>query len=222
MTTNSEKMRLAGYCHDLLNMVIKMQIADDFGDAAVFRDKIRELINQIEIKAQKSAVPTAEIDHTKFALIAFVDECVITSDWDQREDWIANPLQMEIYGRFDAGDQFFTRLETFLQNPGANAAVTGVYYTCLGLGFKGRYAIDGEEELSLLISKTNDALKKTVVSIPETLSPSAVPEKSARSSDTKFLSWYLGFGTILLALVFYLIITLISINVVDKALELLP
>ena len=222
MTTNSEKMRLAGYCHDLLNMVLKMQMANDFGDAAVFRDKIRKLINQIEIKAQKSAVPTAEIDHTKFALIAFVDECVITSDWDQREDWIANPLQMEIYGRFDAGDQFFTRLDTFLQNPGANASVTGVYYTCLGLGFKGRYAIDGEKELSLLISKTNDVLKKTVVSIPETLSPSTVPEKSTRSSDTKILSWYLGFGTILLALIFYLIITLISINAAEKTLELLP
>jgi type VI secretion system protein ImpK len=222
MTNNVDKMRLAGYCHDLLNMVLKMQIANDFGDAAVFRDKISDLINQIEIKAQKNACPAAEINHTKFALIAFVDECVITSDWDQREDWIANPLQMEIYGRFDAGDEFFTRLETFLQNPGENAAVTGVYYTCLGLGFKGKYAIDGEEELRLLISKTNDALKRTVISFPELLSPSGVPEKSVRSSDKKFLSWYLGFGTILLALIFYLIITLISINAVDKALEVLP
>lgn len=222
MTNNMEKMRLAGYCHDLLNMVLKMQIANDFGDAALFRDKIRDKINQIEIKAQKIGVPTVEINHTKFALIAFVDECVITSDWDQREDWLANPLQMEMYGRFDAGDEFFTKLETFLQSPGEYAAVTGVYYTCLGLGFKGKYAIDGEEELRLLISKTNDALKRTVVSFPELLSPSAVPEQSVRSGDKKFLSWYLGFGALLLALIFYLIITLISINAVDKALEVLP
>ena len=108
---NSTILRLADYCNDILKLVLKMRVANDFGDGVAFRKKITEMIGQMEMNAQRGGFSTDETEKAKFALIAFVDEFIITSDWDGREDWIANPLQMEVYGRFFSGEKFFKKTE---------------------------------------------------------------------------------------------------------------
>ena len=113
----SNKIRLADYCHDILKVVLKMRVENDFGDGVAFRKKIIEMIGQMEMNAQRGGFSTDKIEKVKFALIAFVDEFIITSDWEGREDWIANPMQMEIYGRFDAGEEFFKKAEEFKLQP---------------------------------------------------------------------------------------------------------
>jgi len=218
----SSKSRLADYCSDILSMVLKMRINNDFGDATSFRDKIRDMLSQIEIKAQKAGLSASDSEQAKFALIAFTDELIITSDWQEKDNWIANPLQMETYGRFDAGEEFFKKLMELQLDPLKNSAVIEVYYVCLGLGFKGKYAISGQEDLRLLVNKANEDINKTLGKPPEFLSPSGIPEKSALASQKNYHSWYLGFGALLLGIIFYLIITAISIGAVEKTIEFLP
>ncbi len=215
-------MRLADYCSDFLSMVLSMRIINDFGDEKTFREKIRDMLNQIEIKTQKAGISNSDVEQAKFALIAMTDEFVITSDWGGKENWLANPLQMEIYARFDAGEEFFKRLTEFQLDPLKKSAIIEVYYLCLGLGFKGKYAIAGQEDLRLLINKANEDINKTLGKPPESLSRSGIPEKSSRASQKNYNSMYLGFGTLLLGLLFYLIITLISIGAVETATDLLP
>jgi type VI secretion system protein ImpK len=180
------------------------------------------MIGQMEMNAQRGGFSTDETEKAKFALIAFVDEFIITSDWDGREDWIANPLQMEIYGRFDAGEEFFKKVEEIQLHPEKNKGVLEVYFICLGLGFKGKYALDSTEKLGSVIDKIYNGLKRFIGDTHKNLSPSVVPRNLALPSSQKKLSfWYFGLGVVILGVIFYFIITLISINVVENAVELL-
>jgi len=222
MTNKTYKIRLADYCSDIFSMVLKRRMNNDFGEKNAFRDKFREMINQIEINTQKAGISSNEVEQAKFALIAFTDEFIITSDWQEKENWIANPLQMETYGRFDAGEEFFKRLIEFQLDPLRNAAVIEVYYICLSLGFKGKYAISGKEELQILVNKANEDINKTLGNSPACLSSLAIPEKSTLASKRNLNSWYIGFGSVLLGLIFYLIVTLLSISAIEKSAEYLP
>jgi len=135
---------------------------------------------------------------------------------------MANPLQMELYGRFDAGEEFFRKLEEFQQFPDENKNVLEVYLICLGLGFKGKYLLDSEEKLGLVIDKIYKSVKDFFGRQPKLLSPSAVPRNlSHRSVQKKLSFWYFGLGAVILGVIFYFIITLISINVMENAVEFL-
>ena len=222
MIKNSNNLRLADYCNDILKLVLKMRVANDFGDGVAFRKKITEMIGQMEMNAQRGGFSTDETEKVKFALIAFVDEFIITSDWDGREDWIANPLQMEVYGRFDAGEEFFKKAEEFKLRPEKNKGVLEVYFICLGLGFKGKYALDSKEKLGSVIDEIYNGLRKIIGDTHKFLSPSAIPRNLVLPASQKKLSfWYFGLGVVILGAIFYFIITLISINVVENAVELL-
>jgi len=222
-TQNNSKKRLGDYCYEILNLVLKLRIKNDFGDATAIREKILNMLNQMEINAQKNGIPAIQTEQARFAIIALIDEFVITSDWDQKEIWIANPLQMQLYNRFDAGEEFFKRLKAFQLNPEKNIAVIEVYYICLGLGFKGKYAIEEQENLRLITRESYDELKKALNGASKALSPSGIPEDSGMAYVlNKLPFWHIGLGALILGFIFYLIVTLISINAVVKAVDLLP
>jgi type VI secretion system protein ImpK len=222
MNKKSKKLRLADYCSDILKSVLKMRLANDFGDGTSFRDQIKGQIRQMETNAQKGGFSSDQTDDAKYALIAFVDELIITSDWQGREDWIANPLQMELYHRFDAGEVFFNKIEEFQIQPQKNKEVIEVYFICIGLGFKGKYALDSKENLESVANKIHSGLKPFLGDTGNVLSPSAISVGAGREAARSKLSfWYFGLGAVILGIIFYFVITLISINVVESAVEML-
>ena len=89
MTKDIIKPRLADFCSKFFSMLINMRINNDFGDEKIFRDKIRDMLNQIDIKAQKASISSSDIEQAKFALIALTDEFIITSDWAGKETHIS-------------------------------------------------------------------------------------------------------------------------------------
>jgi type VI secretion system protein ImpK len=96
----------------------------------------------------------------KFALAAFVDETVLTNDFPLKEEWEKYPLQLEYFGEHLAGNKFFERLESMLRQTEAAADAIEVYYVCLLLGFKGKYAVYLENELLDVIQRTGAALQR--------------------------------------------------------------
>ena len=222
MAKKSKNLRLADYCHNILKEVVKMRVANDFGDGDEFRKKILEMMGKLETNANRAGFSSDQVSDVKFALIAFIDELIITSDWEGREIWIANPLQMELYSRFDAGEEFFNKMDEFQIQPQKNKDVLEVYFICMGIGFKGKYALDSKEKLTSVIDKIYNGIKPFLGDSIRLLSPSAVSDKAGRPLSQRKLSfWYFGLGAIILGIIFYFVITLISINVVESAVELL-
>jgi type VI secretion system protein ImpK len=85
---------------------------------------------------------------TKYALVALADDLALNGDWDHAETWGRWLLELRHFNTSFAGAEFFDRLHRLrqrlagVQDPRLRQQVLAtleVYYTCLRLGFRGRY-----------------------------------------------------------------------------------
>jgi len=108
------------------------------------RANIQRLIAQSEICIENEKVSREDYDMARFAVLAWVDEAVMSSSWDGRAQWQREKLQRLYYQTEDGGEIFFDRLNTIgLQK----REVREVFYMCLALGFTGQYCNAGDEIL---------------------------------------------------------------------------
>jgi type VI secretion system protein ImpK len=136
------------------------------GDAAAFRSQVERQLAEARLAAQDAGFERADIDAASFAVIAWIDESVQCADWQHAAQWGSRPLQKTYFNTTRAGVDFFTRLDALTVN---QAAVREVYFLCLAMGFKGRYAADGgriqleeikSREFKTLLGKDAEALSK--------------------------------------------------------------
>ena len=97
---------------------------------------------------------------SKFALASFVDEAVLTNNFPLRAEWERNPLQLEYFGEALAGNKFFDKLESMLQQIDVTQDAVEIYYFCMLLGFKGRYGVYEQDKLLAIMQTTANALVK--------------------------------------------------------------
>lgn len=76
----------------------------------------------------------------QYVMAVLADEIFVTLDWPGRETWKNDLLETRLFGSYNAGDQFFTRLEAVLgEGERGHPELALVFLMALGLGFKGRY-----------------------------------------------------------------------------------
>ncbi len=151
---------LAGAFSAVFSLILQIRAADRLGDATALRQRIEALLGEAARSARTVGASDADVDEATFAAIAFLDEAVLGTEWPGRDGWSAQPLQLAHYDRYDAGEQFFDRLKRLLDEGGTRTAVLEVYYLCLALGFKGRYAIQGREVLRRLVEDLHGRLER--------------------------------------------------------------
>jgi len=155
-----ERQRLSELCADCILLVIQLHVTKAIENPEKLRRSIRDLFDDLDRNARRARYETEEVQNAKFALVAFLDEVVAGSEWDGKDSWLAYPLQLEHFNRNDAGEEFFARLELLRKRPQANAQVLEVYYLCLALGFKGKYAFQDTERLRTLVEDTEHDLRR--------------------------------------------------------------
>jgi type VI secretion system protein ImpK len=124
------------------------------------RPQVAGLLQQFEERAQRLRFSEKIIQVAKFGLAAFVDETVLTNNFHLKDEWEKYPLQLEYFGEQLAGVKFYDRLEAMLNRIAEAADAVEVYYVCMLLGFKGKYAIYMEDQLLNVMQRTADALHK--------------------------------------------------------------
>ena len=77
-----------------------------------------------------------------WAQCGLLDEVALRqlSTQHERAQWETQPLQVERFGRHDAGTYVFERIAARLRETSPDADLLEIYAAVLGLGFKGRYA----------------------------------------------------------------------------------
>jgi type VI secretion system protein ImpK len=214
--------RLAEICSDCFMLILQLRTASDFGDPEVLRRRIKELFDKMERECKREGIAFEDIEMARFALVAFIDESVLSSEWSQKEAWLANPLQLELFNRYDAGEEFFVRLEQLRQRPQAHAEVLEVYYLSMALGFKGRYQLQEQERLRYLMEDTLSDLRRVTGKSGESLSPHGqrrdeIVEVVAREVPL----WVVGVGAAAVGFFFYLIMTFLSSAAARDAVEVI-
>lgn len=199
--------RLAGAFASVFALILHLRTSLDFGDAAALRSRAEGLIDQAAAAARAAAADGTAVRDAEFAVVAFFDETILTSEWAGRDAWAAQPLQLSRYNRYDAGEAFFDRLRVLLAE-GASDQVLEVYYLCLALGYKGRYQIHGREVLGQLVDDLGARLARASGGVPSTLAPHGRPSgPTAVATRSGLPTWVLFVGAAVLVGLLYLILS---------------
>lgn len=124
------------------------------------RPTVERLLHEMEQRGATLRYSERQVKAVKFALAAFVDETIMSTNLPLREEWEKFPLQLEYFGEQLAGVKFFERLDELLKQIETEADVVEVYYVCLLLGFKGKYKVYMEDQLQGLIDTIGSQLKR--------------------------------------------------------------
>jgi len=115
-------------------------------DAEAFRAQMRQGLRVAEQEARSRGCNPEDVGQVIKAVVAFLDESVLSSGNPVFANWPRLPLQAELFGHQLMGEVFFQELQKTLNRSDSNetADLLEVYYLCLLLGFKGRYAAGGD------------------------------------------------------------------------------
>ncbi len=115
-------------------------------DAEAFRAQMKQGLRVAEQDARSRGCNAEDVKQVIFAVVAFLDESVLSSGNPVFANWPRLPLQAELFGHQLAGEIFFQELQkTLIRSDSPETAdLLEVYYLCLLLGFKGRYAAGGD------------------------------------------------------------------------------
>lgn len=113
--------------------------------------RARELLAGLDAAGRDHGFGKDTVDHARYALTALIDEVVLASRWSMREEWLRKPLAAELFSEFNAGEEFFRRLEQMSRGGRLDPHTIGVlevYAACLSLGFRGMHIdVSGAERL---------------------------------------------------------------------------
>jgi type VI secretion system protein ImpK len=187
------------------------------------RPQVAAHLQKFEERALRHRHSEKIVRLAKFALAAFVDETVLTNDFPLKQDWEKYPLQLEYFGEHLAGNKFFDRLDAMVKQIEVAADAVEVYYVCLLLGFKGKYAVYLEDELLGVIQRTGEALQRAGRLKSVELSPNGIAQDQPEPPKKyPFLPGWAkiaaGLGLALSVLI-YLSLLLLSRNFLNTALE---
>jgi type VI secretion system protein ImpK len=103
---------------------------------------MKAALQEVEREASAAGYGSAELRDAEFAVVAFLDEAILSSKDPKAEEWRKKPLNIELFGQAVAGDVFFDKLlEVERRRDSAQLAdLLEVYLMCLLLGFEGRFA----------------------------------------------------------------------------------
>jgi len=117
----------------------------------VHADVLRLLSASQTLMSQGNFSPE-DYDLARFAIVAWVDDTIMNSQWSHSGRWQRELLQREYYKTTDAGEIFFERLN---QVGPHQRDVREIYYLCLAMGFKGQYCHEGDDFLLDQLKNSN-------------------------------------------------------------------
>lgn len=190
---------------------MQLRETDELGDADLLRSRILDMLKSAEQDAIQHAIPSSDIKDARFAIVAFLDEAIVGSNWAGRVAWVAKPLQVQLYGKAVAGEEFFERLNMLKADAALRNDVLEVYYLCLALGFKGKYQVmgaSGQNELRIQIEDTYSRLRAAAKKQSPMLSPHGRPrDQVATEVKSKLPSWVIAVVAACIGLVVYIVMS---------------
>ncbi len=214
---DSRKRRgLPEICADCFTLILQLRRTNEFGEQSVLKERIFSLLSKVEREAKEAGIDSEEIQWAIFALVAFIDETIISSEWGAKDTWLAKPLQLEFFNRYDAGEEFFNRLEQLRQRPHYKANLLEIYYLCLALGFKGKYSFQSRDALQKIKEETYGDLVSVKGRSAQVLSPHGQRKDEIANVVAKEIPlWVIVTSAVAVGFFFYLIMALLLTGFAD-------
>jgi type VI secretion system protein ImpK len=131
-------------------------------DSEDFRVRMKQALAEVESTAARRGYAAEDVKESSFAVVAFLDEAILTAPDDNATNWVGKSLGEELYDQRSAGELFFKRLETLRANRDSQdlAEILEVFYLCLLLGYEGRFAGGARGELLQIMANLRDRIER--------------------------------------------------------------
>src|SRR4029078_7303749 len=159
MSERVSKNDLITFAGPIFDLILRLK-AGIVAPSNDLRPKCKGMLDDFERRAERYRFNHKIFQGSTFALAAFVDETVLLNNFPNRDQWEKSALQLELFGEQLAGNKFFEKLESMLNQIDVTKDAVKAYSVCMLLGFKGRYAVYDQEKLLEIMQRTANALVK--------------------------------------------------------------
>lgn len=203
-----KKKTIADLSSETLMLILQLRATNDYGNASTLKSRVADLFEKFDREGRSAGIDNEKVRLAKFALVAFLDETIISSSWVQKDEWLAEPMQIKLFDTFNAGEEFFDNLHQLRQRSSGNADILEVYYLCLALGFKGKYQLQSPENLRRVIDDLNLELHPEMYSAIDAISPNAKPKDTLiQAASGGIPIWVYPAGAVIVFVILYIILS---------------
>jgi type VI secretion system protein ImpK len=167
-----------GFLTGIVRLQAKRQ---ELGQPDSFRRRMQIALKDVQRDAVAAGYALEDVRDAEFAIVAFLDEVVLSSDDPGSREWAKQTLSVELFREARAGEVFFDRLDSYRSRRGATqlADLLEVYLLCLLLGFQGRY-VNMPGELHAIADRTYRRIQGV-----RPLTPNLFPEAQATGTPAR-------------------------------------
>lgn len=221
MSEPASKNDLITFAGPILDLILRVK-AGILAPSQELRPKVAAMFDDFERRSERYRINHKLVSVAKFGLAAFVDETVLSSSFPLKNEWEKNPLQLQYFGEQLAGNKFYDKLESMLSQIEVTQDAVEVYYYCLLLGFKGRYAVYEEEKLLDTMQRTANALVKVGKIKSVELSPNWIANDQPKPPEKRGMPVWAKVGALAclgLAIIVYFLMFLLSSQFLQETVE---
>ena len=128
-------------------------------DFLKFREGVVAELQKIEPQAREHGIEPQDAQAAMYALALFLDEQVLSSGWEAKVQWAAQPLSIALLGDPEGGVNFFRKLEGLRED---QTEVMKIYLFCLALGYRGMYITEDVRKREATIEKIKKDLHRRI------------------------------------------------------------
>lgn len=130
-------------CIEMLLLSSRLSKVNDL-DVSTIESLKEKMVNDILIWSSKLSA-TKEYDEKdiiklRYCLCVFIDEMLMKNELFMNSSWANNTLTVRLFDEILGGDNFYDIALSWLNNPAKNKDFLEFIYTCLVLGYQGKYA----------------------------------------------------------------------------------
>ena len=220
MSEKANPNDLIAFAGPVFDLILRLK-AGIVAPSNELRPQIAAMLTDFEKRGERYRFSSKIIQVSKFALAAFVDETVLSSKFNLKEEWEKNPLQLEYFGEQLAGNKFFEKLLAMIKQVDVTADAVEIYYVCMLLGFRGRYGVYEKEKLLSIMQETANALVRAGKIRPVELSPHWLANDQPKPPEKRGMPTWAkisALGGLGLAFIIYLVMFLVVSTFLKEAL----
>jgi type VI secretion system protein ImpK len=203
-------LSLLDLCNDAFLLIFHIHAGNDPGHPDELRKDIAVLLQDIEKKGKRYGHSEEDIKATRYAILSLIDETILNSRWEFKDQWSDRPLQLEYFGEHMAGERFFDLLDRIRKKGSRKVDLLEVFCITLILGFQGKYKLQGREALNNLVrdivSEVNNYRGGPQALAPHWQIPDEPPERPVNTIPRWV--WITGLASILLVIIVFVVFNL--------------
>jgi len=193
---------------DLLDMIPSLVAARGaLPTASDLRRTVEQQLSTMMDRARSAGIVPEDVADAQYAIIALVDELLASvQGWPGQAEWRTRPLQLIRFNENTAGENFFRRL-SMLEGQPHRVHVMQIYFLCMAVGFRGRYAVTGGDGLAPIYDRVGARIAQA--SGPDSISPHGEPREARSIFKFEAPLVRLGAGFFAIALLVFIVLRLV-------------